>query len=161
MHNGDEQQAHRVSQEVTLPAFDLLACIRASFSALFSHLDALTVKQASTRLGPPTSGDAQLHAQVIMYRLPSPLAPPPLIGVRNCPVWGQIVRSITSGTPIAIQVEDGIDDLLSLRGNFAASGPLGWNKGFKEVPLSIRHVCGICLSSSHLKKFTIPWSFHF
>lgn len=92
MHNGDEQQAHHVYQEVTLPAFDLLARIIASFSALFGHLDALTVKQARTRLGPTTSGDAQLHAQVIMHRLPSPIAPLPLIVVRNCPVWGQIVR---------------------------------------------------------------------
>lgn len=49
MHNGDEQQAHHVYQEVTLPAFDLLARIIASFSALFGHLDALTVKQARTR----------------------------------------------------------------------------------------------------------------
>src|SRR5258708_14727757 len=114
MHHCDQQQAQRVNQEVTLTALDLLACIIASFSALFGHLDALTVNHASTRLGVPTTGEAQSHAQVIMHRLPGPITSPPLIVVGNRSVWTQIVRYIVPGTSVAVAVEDGVNDLASL-----------------------------------------------
>lgn len=159
MNDDDEQKAHGVHQDVTLPAFHLFACVIPSLASDFSRFHALAIQAGGTRLRVTPFRHAQLRSQGIVDGLPQPNSSPSMIVVRNDAIGWEVMGQISPSATVSIEIEDGVEDFPP-RIFDVATLPFGtWEKGLKTLPFHVTQVCRVSFSGCHIGSFTNSMSF--
>src|SRR5947209_5814591 len=150
MDDHNEQQPHRIDQDMALTSLDLFPCIISPLTSDLGRFDALAIQNGPTGLNVTSFSLTQLCSQGIIDDLPESTASPGVIIVGNCSIRREIARQIPPCAATAIQRENGVEDFPPAIFDFPTQLFRSWQQWFDQLPLQITQVTGV--SFSHHKE---------
>lgn len=138
--NHRQQQSHRVHQDMTFRAIDLLACIIPSSAAERCRLDTLTVKAASRRMLVTPRTLSYLCPQCVMDTLPCTIiAPLPKVVVDALPL-GKLSRKQSPLDAPHCDVQHAVDDLPHIQRARSSTRFCRWDQWLDNIPLAVGQI---------------------
>jgi hypothetical protein len=141
----DDNQTHRVDQEMPFAPRDLFARILAAQTWSGTRLQALSVQAASRGVLMASGLATDLGAQPIVDALPSPIiAPHPKVRVEALPL-GIVLGQHPPLTARNDNLEHRIDQLTHVQTAWSASGLCCRDMIFDTIPVAVGQIGGVCL----------------
>lgn len=153
-----EDQADRVGEDASLPAYDLLRGIGslAGYGHVGGGLDALGVDDGGRRLGLSAFLYAGQGGEVVIEVGEDSLVAPGGVVEVDGAVAGEVVREVFSRDSGAVEVEDRVEHVaqvdfrrLSGGATFEAGIPPGRQRRFDQGPSGVGQVAGVRLAITH------------
>jgi hypothetical protein len=143
MNDEGQNQAHRVDDDVTFAAVDLLARIVAPLATDLGRLDRLAVDDRSTGRSLATFAASEHVSKHVVNLLPGPIVTPTeKESVDRLPV-GVFVGEITPSATAAREVKNRVDRCATTNNLGSSPARRLWQQLAKNLPLIVEQVRGI------------------